>query len=140
MQAKLTTDITGNLNLTSPVSTTGLNVGVTGTFTGNLPDSAADLNVAFAPVMVNFGTTGQFAVDFTDPAWDCNPSQLCLFSAAHGTHPDTPGSETQTVTARFTLTQLDQARVDPASTIPEPTTLALLSLGLAGLGLARRRQ
>jgi hypothetical protein len=132
-------DITGNLNLTSPVSTTGLNVGVTGTITGNLPDGAGDLSVAFAPVTVNFGTTGQFTVDFTDPAWDCNPSEVCLFKAAHGIFPDTPGSEIQTITARFTLTQLDQAGGDPAS-IPEPTTLALLGLGLAGLGLARRRQ
>ncbi|MDD5388131.1 MAG: PEP-CTERM sorting domain-containing protein [Gallionellaceae bacterium] len=41
--------------------------------------------------------------------------------------------------ARFGFS-LDNVRVDVAGTVPEPTSFALFSLGLAGLGFARRRK
>jgi len=135
--------ITGILKLSVPTLADVMNVGVTGTATkASLSDSAIDLAVDFAPVIVNFGTTGQLTVDFSTPSWDCNPSQVCVM-AISGNGNVTPGAETQTVKARFTLTRLDQEEEgppNPPASVPEPGVLLLMGAGLMGLGLARRRK
>lgn len=136
--------ITGILKLSVPTLADVMNIGITGTATkATLSDNVVDLTVDFAPVTVNFGTTGQLTVDFSTPAWDCNPSQVCV-TAISGNGTVTPGAETQTVTARFTLTQLDQGGggggVPPSQVVPEPGVLLLMGAGLMGLGLARRRK
>jgi hypothetical protein len=131
--------ITGVLKLSVPTLADVMNVGVTGTAVGEqLSDDTIDLTVDFAPVIIDFGNTGQLTVDFSTPTWDCNPSQLCVMK----TNPSiTPGSETQTVKAKFTLTRLDENRVTPtAAVVPEPGVLLLMGAGLMGLGLARRRK
>jgi hypothetical protein len=127
------------LKLAVPTSADVMNIGIVGTATkATLSDSEFDLSIIFAPVTVNFGTTGILTVDFSDPAWDCNPSQKCVL-AVNGSG-STPGNETQTVTARFTLTQLDQNGGNPPAQVPEPGVLLLMGAGLTGLVWARRRK
>lgn len=130
--------ITGILKLSVPTLADVMNVGITGTATkASLSDSAIDLTVAFDPVIINFGTTGQLTVQLSAMSWDCNPSQVCVLET---NGPNViPGSEIQTTTARFTLTKLDTNGGDPGS-VPEPGVLLLMGAGLMGLGLARRRK
>lgn len=137
--------ITGILKLSVPTLADVMNVGVIGTATkATLSDNAIDLTVDFAPVTIDFGTTGQLTVDFSTLSWDCNPSALCVIqTTGPGGINVTPGSETQIVKAKFTLTRLDQEEEgppNPPASVPEPGVLLLMGAGLMGLGLARRRK
>lgn len=135
--------ITGILKLLQPNSADVLNVGITGTATkATLSDNDIDLTVAFAPAIVNFGTTGQFTVQLSTMSWDCNPNQECVIKiTGNPSNPTvTPGDESQTTRARFTLTQLDTTNGGGGGSVPEPGVLLLMGAGLMGLGLARRRK
>lgn len=93
-----------------------------------------DLEIAFDPTLLNFGTGGQLQVDFSPLSWNCQGNDHCTY--AHGV--------VQYSEVTFTLMKdsTAPAAVGLASAVdvPEPASLLLLAAGLVGVRVNRRNQ
>jgi len=121
------TNETDNLSLMAtlimlgPAAQNVQSIGLIGAVEGGFNDSGVDLSIVFDPITVNFGAGGQYSVDLSDISFDGN-------------------NQTQSITADITLLQLPAGTGTQNLTIPEPETMALFLVGLAGLASARRRR
>jgi hypothetical protein len=115
--------VTAHFTFTDPLGAIE-DVSATGTATaGTINDIQVDYTLSWSPVVVNFGTSGQFKIELDTLSFTNNPGLP---------HEDS----TQLLGAKITL--LSSSAGDTA--VPEPATLGLLALGMLGMGVVGRRR
>lgn len=135
--------VLGTFNLSAPTTTNENTTATVVAKSGALNDSANDLTISFDPIYVNFGNGGQFRIDLSSLAWNCNTGNKDCSVTRLGNGTIRDQSVTNDVRATFTLTQLEDvtatANGDQLTAAPEPGVIALMGFGLASLGFSRRK-
>lgn len=132
--------LTARLEISSPEVPLEDNVATILATVGELKDNGegsgnVDLSVRFAPVWLPFSDGGELRIDLSPMTWNCQAKGACMFGSDQI-------QDSQFTRATFTLTKevpVSLAAVAPIA-VPEPSSIFLLSIGLAGMGLRLRRR